>query len=460
MLTGDTIVAAASGPGRSGRAIIRLSGPAAISAVSIHLSAPPPAPAAASAAVFILSTSTAAHLELPILLLTAKSPRSFTGEDSSEILLPGNPALVERVIEALKRSPGVRHAGPGEFSARAYLNGRLLLAQAEAVAGLIAAAGDDDLAAARAAMTGQQGPRFAAWADELATLLALIEAGIDFSDQESVVPITPAALASRLTTLVESLSAALGTGASGPDWRPRALLIGRPNAGKSTLFNALLGRPRTITSPIAGTTRDVIAEPLCAPGTLSALGLEVVLMDSPGVEPGAADTLARAVSEASTLIWCDPTARFNPAALPECAKTKPLIRVRTMADRPAPLAPPGTTAPDTPRPHTLSVCAIDGYHLAELRAAIMEACWGRASSGAPGTSRGLLPRHRRIVAQARAQLAPAAAAARQRSRSSLQSPELLAADLRTALNTLGELTGRMDPDAVIGRVFSTFCIGK
>lgn len=455
MTTGDTIVAVASGPGRSGRAIIRLTGPAALVAVNACLISPVGAPSAAPA-VFQLSGEGAARRELPILLLTAHAPRSFTGEHAVEILLPGNPSLVERVIAALKLQPGVRDAGPGEFSARAYLNGKLSLAQAEAVAGLIAAASDHDLVAARAAMTGQHGPRLAAWADELATLLSLIEAGIDFADQESVVPITPAALDDRLATLLGSLRAALGAcaGASGPDWRPRALLIGQPNAGKSTLFNTLLGRDRTIASPVAGTTRDVVAEPLPshpAPGTLSALGLEVVLLDSPGIEPAAAGTLAHAVSEASLLVWCDPAAHFDPSALPAGAAAKPLIRIRTMADRPSPRTVPGA----------IDVCALDGYHVGALRSAIIEACWGRGTETAAEASAGLLPRHRGIVAQVCSELQPAAAAASaQRAAPSLQSPELLAAHLRAALSTLGELTGRLDPDALLGRVFSTFCIGK
>ncbi len=464
MASSDTILAVASGHGRAGgpgaRTLIRLCGPAALEALNACLDAPLPAPVA-RAATFRLPSG---H-DLRLLALTARSPHSYTGEHAAELLIPANPHLANRVLDALKRHPDVRDAGPGEFSARAYLNGRLTLAQAEGVAALIAAANTGDLAAAHAAMRGTSGRRFSAWADELSTLLALVEAGIDFADQESVVPIAPPLLAARLAALRDTMAGALGAraGEQADDWRPRAVLLGRANAGKSTLFNALLGRPRTVASPIAGTTRDLIAEALppeagehraAVGGTiapLAALGLEVLLVDAPGTEPATRELLESAACSSRVILWCDPSAVFNPAELPAAASAKPTIRIRTMADLPLAHAQHGPTA--------LAVCAVDGYQLPALRHAIMEACWStRESAGEVAT---LLPRHRRVLAEALSVLdAAARAAARHGTERSLRSPELLAAQLRAALDTLGDLTGRVDPDAIIGRIFSTFCIGK
>jgi len=233
----NTIVAQATAPGVSPRALIRLSGDNCFDLLAAVLEHTPAPPRAAPARLKIPPSPS-----LPVLVILAESPRSYTTEPTAEILLPGNPHLVERAIAAL-RDAGAVPAAPGEFTARAHAAGRLTLEQAEGVMALVAAERDADLDAAADLLAGRTGDRYRAIADELAALLALVEAGIDFTDQEDVVPISPAHLGAALTALAGRLDAIVsaGLGAEASARLPRVVLAGPPNAGKSTLFAA----PRT-----------------------------------------------------------------------------------------------------------------------------------------------------------------------------------------------------------------------
>ncbi|MBL8759344.1 MAG: 50S ribosome-binding GTPase [Phycisphaerae bacterium] len=416
--------------------------------------------------------------EVPALVVWHEGPRSYTGEDCAEVLLAGNPHLIERVVGMMASLPGVREARPGEFSARAFMNGRLTLAQAEGVAAAIGAGTREELAAAREAMAGTRGAVYAGWAGEAGTLLALVEAGIDFSDQEDVVAIAPGVLAARVGSLVEAMARELGSarGSESAEWAPVAVLAGPPNAGKSTLFNALLGRRRAITSSEAGTTRDALVERLGARKGDAGLGgwsgLEVMLVDLPGLDEGgrgaedeAAQARAReAAREADVVVRCLPSGWRGGAregfAVREGAR---VVEVETKAD---------LSAGEEPGPEgwewrgAIRVCAVDGRGIDEVRGAIIAAAWqGDGQEGAEWdaedrSSRGvLLPRHRRAVVRAMACLREAGTAVDPSARA-LDRPEEVAARLRAALDWLGELTGRMSPDAIIGRVFATFCVGK
>lgn len=487
-----TIAAVASGWGLSPCAIVRLSGPGVRALIEGDPTTGAPAifenarlePHAVQSARFVVSESPR-RLTLPVLLMTFVGPRSYTGEDAAELLVPGSIVLLERVLARLASIPGVREAGPGEFSARAYLNGKLTLEQAEGVAALIGAQSESELAAARGLLEGRSGEMYRAWSDEVATLLALVEAGIDFTDQEDVVAIAPADLERRLEALIGEIGARLSAagGTERPALLPRVVLAGAPNAGKSTLFNALLGRRRAVTSAQPGTTRDVLEEVLDLSGEAPGGG-QVMLIDLAGLdEPRRADAAVasaqhhgalatidaeaqhrahREIASADVVVHCDPAGRFASDRVPS-GGTGRVIRLRTKADLPGGGSGAGAGQ--------VAVCALDGWNIGVLRRAIADAAWGGDTALRAGSDRHdapahapeafLLPRHRRALADAAArlhdamQLAGADAPGR-----SLAEPELAAGALRAALDSLGELTGRITPDDVIGRVFATFCVGK
>lgn len=454
----DTIAACASPPARAPRALLRISGPGVPDLAHALLT---PAPLARRAAPARLEL--APHT-LPALAAFYPAPRSYTGEDVLELLIPGNPRLVERVLDHLCAHPGVRRAGPGEFTARAYLQGKLTLDQAEGVAASIAALTRDELDAARALRDGHAGNDARAWRDELVAVLALVEAAIDFTDQEDVRPISADALRARVIAVRDAIGTRLGAGAGAHirEGDPLVVLAGAPNAGKSTLFNALLARTRAVAGPTPGTTRDVLVEPLDLARLTPGAG-RILLADLAGLDADAqgVDALAQqaardALADADLVLWCDPSGRFDPAAAPPT--DAPILRVRTFADqRPAdpslpssPSVPASSQAPaSTP---SLSVSALDQRGLPALALAISRTLSGVRA--APLLT--LLPRHRAALRDAAVALDHTLALAHERP----DSAEEIAGELRAALDALGELTGRLTPDDVLARVFASFCIGK
>ena len=441
-----TIVAVASPPGASARGIVRTSGTRSWTHVRAMLAdgdAPPSMPSRGVWAARLASPP------IPVIIVSMPGPSSATGEDCVEIHAPGNPLLLERLVDALVAGSrgDARRAHPGEFSARAVLSGAATLADADRVAHAIAAETDAQLQAARALEHDAPARAAAEDAEALAGTLALVEAGIDFTDQEDVVAIAPGDLRRRLEALVHEVHAIVGAAAGEEADRalPRVVLAGRPNAGKSTLFNVLLGRPRAVVSPIAGTTRDVLEEEL----TLGES--RVLLCDCAGIEEARAMGVVAeamqqrtrdAIEHADVVLWCDPSGRFDAADLPPTRAR--LIRVQTKAD----MAHSRANA----RGEAIEVSALDGFNVATLRRAIDDQAWGSGR-----TTRTLPARHRRALTTAASGLRRACeASAGER----LRDPEVVASHLRGALDALGELTGRLTPDDVLGRVFATFCVGK
>ena len=392
--------------------------------------------------------------ELPTLAIRLPRPASYTGEDTVELLLPGSPTLVYLLIEALLAQRSVRHAEAGEFSARAYLNGRLTLEQAEGVAATIAAATRQQLDASHRLLTGQSGRRYAAIVDDLASALALVEAGADFAEEEHVIPINAGDLRQRLRVMLRQLHAELEghRGKESASARPLVVLAGAPNAGKTSLFNALLGRPRAVVSPIEHATRDAIVEPLnLQHPTVGPITID--LADLPGLPDLARQSLDEADSSsllaviretmqrADVVLLCDPAGGFD---WPEAgART---LRLRTKSD-----------APQVHATGDMLVSVQTGLNLERLRLAIAEA----VDSARQDAGAGLIPRHTALAGRAAQCIERALAAI---AHDPPQGPpidgELVAAEMRLALDALGELGGHVSPDEVLGRIFASFCVGK
>lgn len=424
-----TIVAAASAPGHAPRAVVRLAG-----MLDPVRSIIDPFPAERGVSPVRVDLGGAV---LHCLAIRFLAPASYTGDDGIELLVPGSPVVVDRVLAALLACPGVRPAEPGEFSARAFLAGRLSIDRAHGVQATIAAANADQLDAARRLLDGSLGCAARRWSERLASTLALVEAGIDFADQEDVVAIEPPALLGMIDELSSAISAELG-GAAGGEVRigtPRIALAGAPSAGKSTLFNAMLGRVRSLVDEAPGTTRDVIIEPIeLAPGVTAEL---VDLAGLDGTDALGQPAALAALDDADIALHCDEHGRFAP--LPTQAVVVP---VRTKADRPS--------APGVVAPNIAEVCALTGAGLDDLRARLVDAI----GSVSPGTSlpvsvRSSLSGVLRALGEARAAVSTDAVPW-----------ELVAGSLRVALDELGTVTGRVDPDTVLGLIFSRFCVGK
>jgi tRNA modification GTPase len=476
MPAADTIVAVSSSPGRSPRALIRVSGPAARAALDSILASPYHLASTASSGGLAFSRLRPPLPDLPITLACFSGPRSYTGDDLIEIQCPGHPGLLERLLHALTQQAATRLAQPGEFTFRAFTAGKLDLTQAEGVAATIAATSSAQLHAAHALRDGQLGRLAAALSEHLATHLALVEAGIDFTDQEDVTPITPAALDAalqwtdaRLDDLLRNSQRFANLAAP-----PRVVLVGPPSVGKSTLFNALLGRPRALTSPTPGTTRDALEESLTLT-TPAGLPLDILLIDLPGLDsPHAAldhDIQQHAhhvIATADLILQLQVSGDRSPvSAHPQSAiRDQPSsLHIRTQSDLPSLQAEgfsPGCSPPPTPAPphFDLAVSAHTGHHLDALRRLIAQKLAAQAHT-TTGEALALQPRHEAALRAAAAALADARALlAPHVSESRLPGLELLAAALRAALDHLTALTGRLTPDDILGRIFASFCIGK
>ncbi|MDB5470847.1 MAG: tRNA uridine-5-carboxymethylaminomethyl(34) synthesis GTPase MnmE [Caulobacter sp.] len=442
----DTIFALATAPGRAAVAVVRLSGPG--SGGALESLTGKAVPAARRASLRRLKDSEGRVLDEALVIWTP-GPGSYTGEDAAELHLHGGPAIVEGVIQAL-HDLGLRLAEPGEFTRRAFENGRLDLAQAEAVADLVDAETQGQARQALGQLGGALSRRYETWRGQLVQALAMLEAAVDFPDEE-----LPADVAMRarppLEALLLEISEALADEGRGRRVREgyRVALIGAPNAGKSSLLNALAGRDAAIVTATPGTTRDVIEVPLVL------AGYKVLLADTAGVrdteEAIEAEGVRRArawADGADLRLWVvDGSASGDWRQAYGLARPGDLL-VMTKADLAAGADRAEAAAAPLDR-MAVSVLAADDVRRvrAELERRVVEALGGGETPLATRIRHGesLREAHARLI-RALEELEPAV--------------ELAAEDVRLAARALARVTGRIGAEDILDVVFSSFCIGK
>ncbi|HVW20948.1 MAG TPA: tRNA uridine-5-carboxymethylaminomethyl(34) synthesis GTPase MnmE [Opitutaceae bacterium] len=445
----DTIAALATPAGSSALALIRVSGPDSRRLAQGVFDA-------------LLSPRVARHghyrdrngVRLDDVVWTFfAGPATSTGEDALEISCHGNPFIAQKILEDLW-ARGCRPAEPGEFTRRAFLNGRMDLSQAEAVMDLIRARSDRALAAARRMLEGGLSRHLEPLTSGLTGMLARIEAQIDFPE-EDLPPQDRAALGASLESVRRGADRLLATLPYGELLRDGigTVIVGEPNAGKSSLLNRLVGRERAIVSAEPGTTRDFIEERV----VVGPHGLR--LIDTAGLNPapeaveqlGIGKTLERIAEADLLLVVLDatrPTPAFPPA-LSERMKPENTVVVLNKADllRGAPVAatPPALAC--------VRVSALTGEGVADLTDAIARIAEDLEPAGSDAVA--INARHAEALGRARACLEDAA-----HKLDTSAPPELLASDLRGALDALGEISGKIDHERVLDRLFAEFCIGK
>ena len=454
----DTIAAIATPLGEGGLAVIRLSGARALVIADESFQ-----PAGRNSLKPSVAPTHTIHFGRivreskvvdEVLLAVLRGPRTFTREDTVEISCHGGLLPAKLVLDTLL-AQGARMAEPGEFTKRAFLNGRIDLAQAEAVADLIHSRTELALAAANEQLAGKLSQRINRLRDDLMHTLAHVEAHLDFPD-EDIAPNTNAQLRDRLQTGIAFMDELLATANEGQILRHgiRAAIVGRPNAGKSSLLNQLLGRDRAIVSPIPGTTRDTIEE------TGNIRGLPVVFIDTAGLREAqdeieregirrSRESFARAELILHVLDASEPLTTCGHDYFAEFASKKQIV-IRNKTDLAAKLELPAlpVAAP------VVDVCCLNGAGIEALKDAIKNL----ALSG--GIKAGMLQvtinsRHQDALKRARA--------AAQRTAAALAGEatlELVALDLREAANAIGEIVGKTTTEDLLDSIFSTFCIGK
>ncbi|ATE63291.1 tRNA uridine-5-carboxymethylaminomethyl(34) synthesis GTPase MnmE [Rhizorhabdus dicambivorans] len=423
-----TIFALSSGAPPAGVAVVRISGPAA--GETLDRLTGRARPEARRAVLRTLTDPTDGHALDRALLLWLPGPASATGEDMAELHLHGGRAVTASVLGSLARLPGLRPAEPGEFTRRAFENGRIDLNEAEALADLLAAETESQRRNAMMLAGGALSRALEDWQGRVLAMSARLEAEIDFSDEDDVAPLDPG-FAAELAALAGEVAR----------WRGRVpverlrdgirvVLAGPPNAGKSTLLNALAGREAAIVTPIAGTTRDLIEAPV------SVGGIPFLLIDTAGLHEGSGDAVeaigidraTQAMMAADLLLWLG-----DPAEAPAGA-----IRVGAQADR----------LGRDPAAYDLLLSARTGEGLDELIALLVEC------------ARVLLPAEGEAALSARQRIALDRLGDALELGRTERDPILIAEALRLARVAIDALTGRAGTEDMLDGLFGRFCIGK
>ena len=436
----DTIVAAATPPGRGGIGIVRISGPAT-QTIAVTMLAKLPAPRHATTAAF--SDAGGSTIDTGLALFFP-GPHSYTGEDVLELQGHGGPTVMDLLI-ARAIGLGARQARPGEFTERAFLNDKLDLAQAEAIADLIDAGSVEAARAAERTLAGEFSREVTALATQIMELRVFVEAAIDFPDEDVEFLESPG-VRGRLFDIAgrfERIGRAAKQGRALSEGLT-VVIAGRPNAGKSSLLNTLAGHDAAIVTDIPGTTRDVLRERIHIDG----LPIHVIdtagLRDSPDRIEEEGMRRARAEMHRADLVLylVDASIGAAPGELELVAKNPPVLIVWNKSDLAAP-----------PRDYTgISISALTGAGLPDLRERLKAVAGYRAGDAGVYSAR-----RRHLNALARAEGFVQSAQARLTERTGF---ELVAEELRLAQQALGEITGEVTNEALLGAIFAGFCIGK
>ncbi|MBX3236136.1 MAG: tRNA uridine-5-carboxymethylaminomethyl(34) synthesis GTPase MnmE [Nitrospiraceae bacterium] len=464
----DTICAIATPPGEGGIGIIRLSGPRAIDIASrlVRLRSAAPLESVPSRVLSLAEVGARVTAVSPAsghpldeaLVAVMRRPHSYTGEDVVELQCHGGPVILDQLCRLLL-AEGARLAEPGEFTKRAFLNGRLDLVQAEAVLDTIRAKTARSLSVAQAQRRGDLSREIAHVREQLVIALAHVEAALDFVE-EDIEFVPHDELARILQIIIDRLSKLVATEQEGRIWREGAAvaILGRPNVGKSSLMNALLRTDRAIVTPIAGTTRDVLEE------SLSLAGIPIRLVDTAGIRPTYDPVEAEGIRR-SQVAWgsadlalilvdgSEPLTDDDRALLAEPAAKEAVVLVNK-CDLPMQTSAEAVQAICPTRRGILEISVQARTGLDALRETIRRQL----------TPAGLESQESVLVTNLRqaAALERALHGARQAAESlgERRAGECIAMDLRIAADALGEVTGAITTDDILERIFSEFCIGK
>ena len=427
----DTIFALSTAPGKAGVAVVRISGPMAHTAASRLCG---PLPAARQAALRLLVDQDGQSLDQALVLAFDKD-HSFTGEDVVEFQCHGSPAIIAAVLDRLGTLPDLRPADPGEFTRRALENGQLDLAQVEGLADLIEAETEAQRRQALRVFSGELGHKAESWRRDLIRAAALLEATIDFADEDVPVDVSP-----EVSDLISRVQSSLQAEASGVTAAERirtgfeVAIVGAPNVGKSTLLNALAGREAAITSEHAGTTRDVIEV------RMDLDGLPVTFLDTAGlretddaVEAIGVDRARQRAAQADLRVFL--------------VETDQDIDIKQENDDLVLIAKGDLTGNPAQ-----SISGKTGHGLGDLVRHITASLSTRAAHVGIATR----VRHKQAMDRATEHLETAV----QLAQSGDATTDLAAEELRSAIRALDSLVGRVDVESILDEIFASFCLGK
>jgi tRNA modification GTPase len=460
----DTIAAISTAPGRAAIAVVRISGPDSVAIARALLAECPPKRRATLS--WVTHPETGERVD-QVLVTRFPAPNSYTGEEMLELSCHGGILTPQLVLDAVLAG-GARQAEPGEFTRRAYLNGKLDLLQAEAILDLIDGRSTAQHRAALHQLDRGLSRRIEELREAIVACEALLVYEIDFPEEDEG-PVPPHRIDAAAGGVIERIDALLSTAEEGELIREGALTVvaGRPNAGKSSLFNALCGAERAIVTEEPGTTRDAVE------AVVSLAGFPFRLVDTAGlreteqpIERIGIEVAQRYLQGADVILFCAEAGRAleaEEAAFLERMAAKTVFLIRTKADLVSPASSAAAGEIEKPGPGSprkfiaaeLTLSALGGVGIADLRDALVESLFSGSIRGEAVTPLVTRRRHARGLRRAREEVAAFLSA-----RSRGVPPEVAATHLRTAAHELEELLGVIAPDDLLRRVFEDFCIGK